>query len=194
MTWCVIKFDDSGRAVARDTYEQGDPFLANSATQAVIAGDQELARYPWLEAILPLRDEQGLLTGARLNPDFVPPSPAASLESQVAELKQLVQANLLTSAHDKRWLEQKEAAKHLGIAWLKANPSASQTDFEAALATALAAEFPAAPMVINPAGAIASYALVALDWGLIADASFESLRDFVAATPETQLQKLLAQL
>ncbi len=119
-----------------------------------------------------------------------PPPPPDPLE----ELRRVVDQNILASEHDRRWLAQKEAAKRLGIPWLKANPAATLAETENALAGALMAEFPGEPLVVSPAGVILSYAKAARERGYIAEEGFTALRDLVAATPDNQLAKLLVKL
>jgi hypothetical protein len=193
MAWCVIKFDENWNVVSRDTYEQGEPHLETTG-RSLVSSDQTLAHYPWLEGMEATFDNEGGLVGARLKSGFTPPDPAPSLEDHLAEIKAMVGKNLLASDHDKLWLAQKEVAKAEGIPWLKANPAATQEQFEAAVQGFIATDAPGDPMVVHPQGVIASYAKVAQTRGLISSATFEALRDFVVATPDKQLQKLLAQL
>jgi hypothetical protein len=117
-----------------------------------------------------------------------------SSDLEVGQLSAVVSATLPVSEHDRRWLAQKEAAKRLGIAWIKAHPACTQAEAEEALAAALAAGLPGEPLVISPAGVIASYALAAHGRGYIPEANFTALRDLVAAASQEQLVQLLAKL
>jgi hypothetical protein len=143
-----------------------------------------------LAALVPTLAD-GQVVSVAVDPAWTPPAPPPD---PLAELKQIVDQNILASEHDRRWLAQKEAAKRLGIPWIKGHPAASQAEAEEALTTLLAAEFPGEPLVASPAGVILSYAKAAQARGYIPDPSFTALRDLVAAAPEAQLTKLLAKL
>ncbi len=132
------------------------------------------------------------------NPAWQPPAPPvdrlADLVAKVDAATEQVNGNILASPHDKRWLAQKNEAKSEGIAWVKAHPASTQTEAETAINAIIAAAFPAEPRVVSGGGLIVSYAVEAQARGIIAAATYEALRDFMVATPDKQLQKLLAKL
>ncbi len=190
----ILVFDQAGNCLERNRATPTPPdsaFRANHGDSAVLfATDSDPApEVPtkYIRATI----QGGQVVNIALDPSWSPPVTIDPLE----EMRALVRGNVLASVHDKRWLAQKEAAKLIAIPWIKANPTATQAEFQAAVFAALAAELPAGePIVVNPDGIIASYALAAKERGLIAEASFTALRDLVVATPEKQIQKLLAQL
>jgi hypothetical protein len=138
------------------------------------------------------REHLRLVGGAvAADPAWTPPAPPPD---HIAELRRTVDRNILASEHDRRWLAQKEAAKRLGVAWIKAHPACAQAEAEAALTGLLAVEFPGEPLVASPAGVMASYALAAHSRGHIPSPTFESLRDLVAAASQDQLAQLLDKL
>lgn len=167
--------------------------LAPEALAAWPAPDREIAerllRAP-LEALAATLAE-GRVTDVTVDPAWTPP-PIEPTE--LALLREAVNRNLLASPHDRRWLEQKEEAKSEGIPWIKAHPAAGQAEAETAINGAIEAAFPGQPRVVSGAGIIASYAAEAQARGVIPAATYEALRDFIAATPESQLHKLLAKL
>jgi hypothetical protein len=178
------------QALARASAEHGIPAGEIMVYATADPAEAEALLNAPLAALLPTL-AGGQVTGVAVNPVWAPPAPPPD---PLAELKQIVDQNILASEHDRRWLAQKEAAKRLGIPWIKAHPAASQAEAEAALTAALAAEFPGEPLVASPAGVILSYAKAAQARGHIPEAGFAALRDLVAATPDSQLAKLLAKL
>ena len=130
-----------------------------------------------------------------VDPTWQPPAPPApvDLAAKIEALEAVVAGNLLASPHDRRWLQQKEAAKAFGIPWLKANPEAGQAQCEAAVQAHLESAFPGLPVVVS-GGVLLSYAAEAAARGYIPEASFEALRALVLAASDSQLNSMLKAL
>ena len=146
--------------------------------------------------------EGGEVVSVAIDPDYTPPAPAPdpvqarleALEAAVKLQEQAVAANLLATAHDRKWLAQKETAKLVGIPYIQEHPECSQAEVEAAVVAALTAAYPGQAIVVSGPGIIQSYADEALARGYLSEASFLALRDLVAASTPAQVQAMLAVL
>jgi hypothetical protein len=187
----VFQFDGSGQVISMSRYDAAPYPKVQSGGLVWVSQDDAIGRADDIRRVkATIQGDQ--VVGVALDPTWTPPAPAPD---PLDELRSLVRGNILASDHDKRWLAQKEAAKAIAIPWIKANPTATQAEFQNAVFAALVDELPTGePIVVNPGGIIASYALAAKERGLIAEATFIALRDFVVATTEKKLAKLLAQL
>lgn len=191
-----------GPHVTDAAWQLGNLALAKALAEAKLGltlaehlADADLGPAASLLAVI----EAGQVVSVGVDPAWVapppPPDPIEELKASLNEVKTVVAGNLAASEHDRRWLAQKEEVKNQGIPWIKANPTATQAEFQQAVFAAMASELPAGePIVVNPDGIIASYALAAKERGLIAEASFISLRDLVVTTSDKELAKLLAKL
>lgn len=116
------------------------------------------------------------------------------LAERLAAIEQAVAGNLLATAHDRKWLAQKETAKLVGIPYLREHPGCAQAEVEAVVAAALAAAHPGQAIVVSVPGIIQSYADEALARGHVGEATFIALRDLVANSTPAQVQAMLAVL
>lgn len=146
--------------------------------------------------------EAGAVVEVAIDPGYTPPEPTPdpvqarleALEAAVKLQEQAVAANLLATAHDRKWLAQKETAKLVGIPYIQAHPECNQEEVEAAVVAALTAAYPGQAIVVSGPGIIQSYADEALARGYLGEASFPALRDLVAASTPAQVQTMLAVL
>lgn len=134
----------------------------------------------------------GQIVAVTIDQNYIAPTPEPNLiHTRLEALESAVSSNLLASAHDRRWLLQKERAKLFGIPWLKEHPEAEQHDLEMAVMADLTSTFPGQAIVVNGQGIIQSYIDEAFARGYIAEAAFLSLRDLVINSSPTQMQTML---
>lgn len=139
-------------------------------------------------ALRAVRDEWDRIQGVEVDPDWVPPAPEPD---PIEVLGQTIAKNNLLSKHDKKWADQKDYLKTWGILWVKAHPTCTLDETVAAIETELATEFPGVARVLNIVGVLQSYADEALRLGVIAQATFPLLRDFVVGATNKQIRQLL---
>jgi|GEM_PF-2410479 len=212
----AFKLSDGRAALAPDWREAATPeLLARITAQAQAICGEPVVIFTCDEAQAPVSQANsvdglrlvatiagGAVVGVAIDPEYTPPEPAPdpvqarleALEAAVKLQEQAVAANLLATAHDRKWLAQKETAKLVGIPYIQAHPECSQEEVEAAVVAALTAAYPGQAIVVSGPGIIQSYADEALARGYLGEASFAALRDLVAASTPAQVQAMLAVL
>ena len=116
---------------------------------------------------------------------------SSSTSSNIEYIKTLLDSVTLVSAHDKRWMNQKEIIKWYGINYLMEHQSADVAEVKAYVEGVINTKYPNDPIVINFEGLMLSYALLGVEWHLIEEATFEALRTMIINTPLSDLGTIL---